>query len=408
MTASSARLTFAAVAPARQMCLELGSGLARGGGQEVVLGSERLRLPPGVVQLLGQMGRLGLERGHDVGVGRRVERPGQGALPLSEHAGEPPRPFDHPRRPTERGGEVGLALRRERSCGALRVRVELAELGLEPRLVGPLLLPEAGPLLVPAVEGGELGARHVQPNRPQLVGQAGVRAGGRGLALEGSDLTLDLPDQIEETLEVLLGGREAALGPLPPAAVLEDAGRLFDDRPTILGACLQDRVEVALADDHVLLASDPGVGQQLLDVEQAAGSPVDRVLAVARSEQGPGDGDLGQIRRELAGGVVDGEGDLGPAEGRPGGRPHEDDVLHLRRAHGPGSLGAEHPGDRVDHVRLPTAVRADHDRHARLELEDRRVGEGLESFEGEGLQEHRELTLPARRRAPRGTAHTWQ
>ena len=43
---------------------------------------------------------------------------------------------------------------------------------------------------------------------------------------------------------------------------------------------------------------------------------------------------------------------------------------------------------------LPLPFGTHHDGDAGLEFEHRRVGEGLESFEGEGLQEHRALTLP--------------
>ena len=53
-------------------------------------------------------------------------------------------------------------------------------------------------------------------------------------------------------------------------AVLEDAGRLLDEAAPVLGGGAQDRVELALPDDHVHLAADAGVGEQLLDVEQPA------------------------------------------------------------------------------------------------------------------------------------------
>ena len=56
-------------------------------------------------------------------------------------------------------------------------------------------------------------------------------------------------------------------------------------------------------------------------------------------------------------------------------------------------LGAEHPADGVDDVGLAAAVRPDDDGDARLEVEGRGVGEGLEALEGEGLQEHRTATL---------------
>ena len=53
-----------------------------------------------------------------------------------------------------------------------------------------------------------------------------------------------------------------------------------------------------------------------------------------------------------------------------------------------GALRSEHPRDRVDHVRLARPVRPDDDRDTRLQLEGGGVGERLESFEGERLQEH--------------------
>ena len=84
-----------------------------------------------------------------------------------------------------------------------------------------------------------------------------------------------------------LGGRQAALGLLLAAPELQHAGRLFDDQPPLLGTGVEDGVDLALADDHVLLAADTGVREQLLDVEQPARHAVDRVLAVAVAEQRP-------------------------------------------------------------------------------------------------------------------------
>ena len=51
------------------------------------------------------------------------------------------------------------------------------------------------------------------------------------------------------------------------------------------GARVQHRVELALADDHVHLAPEAGVAQELLHVEQAARLAVDGVLARAVAEQ---------------------------------------------------------------------------------------------------------------------------
>ena len=109
------------------------------------------------------------------------------------------------------------------SAVPLGVGVEGAEGLLEVGPPWPAARPGAAALGVAAVEGRQLGAGHVQAHGPELVGQAGVGAGGGGLALQRADLALDLADQVEQALEVLLGGGQPALGPLAAAAVLEDA-----------------------------------------------------------------------------------------------------------------------------------------------------------------------------------------
>ena len=70
-----------------------------------------------------------------------------------------------------------------------------------------------------------------------------------------------------------------------------------------------------------------------------------------------------------------------------------------------GALGAEHPGHGVDHVGLAAPVGPHHDGDARLELQHRGVGEGLESLHAERLQEHRGDPTGCLRGA-RG--YTWQ
>ncbi|MWV58253.1 GNAT family N-acetyltransferase [Rathayibacter sp. VKM Ac-2754] len=148
------------------------------------------------------------------------------------------------------------------------------------------------------------------------------------------------------------------------------------------------------------LATETGVAQQLLHIEQPAGAAVDRVLAAAVAEQRAGDRHLGVLDRQSAVGVVDGEGDLGAAEGTAGRGAREDDVLHLAAAEGLGALLPHHPGERVDDVALARAVGADDAGDAGLEGERGRLSEGLEPLEGQALQIHprpprsRSKTLP--------------
>ena len=106
--------------------------------------------------------------------------------------------------------------------------------------------------------------------RRQLGDELAVAAGRLGLALERAQLAAHLAQQVLHAQQVGLGGVEPALGLLLALAVLQDAGGLLDDRPAVLGAGVEHGVDLALADDHVLLAADAGVGEQLLDVEQPA------------------------------------------------------------------------------------------------------------------------------------------
>ena len=215
-----------------------------------------------------------------------------------------------------------------------------------------------------------------------------MAASSIGLPLQRAELSADLTQEVLDPGQVRLGGRQAPLGTLLAAAVLQDPGSLLDDEPALLRAGVEDTVDVALGDDHVLLAAHTGVRQQLLDVEQAARHAVDRVLAVARAEQQARDRDLGEVDRQLPCGVVDRERDLRPTQRRALGAAGEDDVVHLLGPHRRGGLGTEHPADRVDHVGLARSVRPDDHGHARLERQLGGVREGLEALDLECLEEH--------------------
>ena len=161
----------------------------------------------------------------------------------------------------------------------------LLELLLQHQALGvPLVL--AAPVLV---------ERAAQPD--DLVGEqpgAGVAhdggdrrglAGDLGLAAERLQLAPDLAGEVGQAREVRLHRVELAERLLLAAAVLQDAGGLLDEAAAVLGARVQHRVELALADDDVHLAAEARVAQQLLHVEQAARLAVDGVLARAVAEQ---------------------------------------------------------------------------------------------------------------------------
>ncbi len=231
--------------------------------------------------------------------------------------------------------------------------------------------------------------------------------GHLGLPAQRLELAAQLDGEVLDPGEVGLHRVQLAERLLLALAVLEDAGGLLDEPAALLGAGREHRVELALADDDVHLATDARVGQQLLDIEQPARLPVDRVLRAAVAEHGPRDRHLGVVDRQRAVGVVDGQADLGPAQRSPAsrtlaaGRAGEDDVLHLAAAQRLGALLAHHPGEGVDDVGLAGPVRPDDGRDARLEVERRGRGEGLEPLEGEALQVHAQNSSVTGRRRPR-------
>ena len=98
-----------------------------------------------------------------------------------------------------------------------------------------------------------------------------------------------------EAEEVLLAGFEATFSPLAAAAKLKDSCSLLDHHSPVLRAGLENRVELTLADDHMLLAANSGIGKKLLNVEQPAGCAVERILALARAKKRPCDRDLRHV-----------------------------------------------------------------------------------------------------------------
>ena len=232
-------------------------------------------------------------------------------------------------------------------------------------------------------QGLELAPGEVQADRLELGREPVVAARRVGLALERSQLPAHFAQQVGEAQQVAFGRLEPALGLLAALPEFQDARGLFDDRPPLLGARVQHGVELTLPDDHVLLAADTGVRQQLLDVEQAARRAVDHVLRVTGTEERAGDRHLGELDRQQPGGVVDRERHLRAPQCRTVCGAREDDVVHLGAAQRSRALGPEHPRDRVDHVRLAGPVGPDDDADTRLELEGGLVREGLEALQGQ-------------------------
>ena len=144
----------------------------------------------------------------------------------------------------------------ERVLGLDHRVVEVAQPGAQLRSRASSSARPVAQALDAGLQARDLVTGEVQPDGAQLVDDGAVALGGLGLALQRGELAPDLAQEVVEPQEVALGRVEAALGPLLALPVLQDAGRLLDDRAAIVGPGVQDRVELALADDDVLLTAD--------------------------------------------------------------------------------------------------------------------------------------------------------
>ena len=121
-------------------------------------------------------------------------------------------------------------------------------------------------------------ARSSASRRARRVAQVGLDrprpAGDLGLPAERAELAADLAGEVGQAREVGLHRVELAERLLLALAVLEDARGLLDEAAALLGRRAQHGVELALPDDDVHLAPEAGVGEQVLDVEQAAALPL--------------------------------------------------------------------------------------------------------------------------------------
>ena len=130
------------------------------------------------------------------------------------------------------------------------------------------------------------------------------------LASEGAELTVNLPQQIVESAQVRFGIGQLAQRAFLALAVLQDAGGLFDERTVAGRVGLQNRIQSSLAYDHVHLLAKTSIGEEFLNVEQAALRAVDRVFGTSVAEDGAGDGDFRVIDIERVIGIIDGQAHL--------------------------------------------------------------------------------------------------
>ena len=227
----------------------------------------------------------------------------------------PSGPLDQPLDAAQRVGQVLLPTRRQLGRRRGRLGVEHLQRRVQLALLLAAHVEVRRRRLAPARQLGHLRPRpgNAAPSaarRPPHRGSGPPRPGAPGAGSGAAPRGRGRPSR--SRFSAVAASRRSARSRRRRCFSTPAASSMIARRSS--GRAFEHRVELALADDHVLLAPDARVRQQLLDVEQAAGRAVDGVLAVARAEQRPRDRDLGQVDRQLPRGVVDGERDLGAPE----------------------------------------------------------------------------------------------
>ena len=177
-----------------------------------------------------------------------------------------------------------------------------------------------------------------------------------------------------------------------------DPGRFLQHGAPILRLGCDQRAHAALAHHSRCVRPGRQVGEQRLHVARADLLAIHPVLA-ARAPLDPSD-DLQlrllvERRRHRAGRIVKGQGHLGQIARGAAGGAGEDHIVHFAGTQRPRALLAHCPAQRLDHIGLAAAVRANNAGEAGVDLHTDRFGKALEPGDAHAAKMHGHLGLSA-------------
>ncbi len=218
-----------------------------------------------------------------------------------------------------------------------------------------------------------------------------VAAGLPRLPLQRAELHLELPAQVVCPRQVGLRRAQLQLRLMAARMQSGDAGRFLQHRPAILRLGGDQRPDPTLA--HHAGGMRPGrqVGEQGLHVARAHLLAVHPVFAAGAALDTADDLQfrvLMEWRRHCACRFVQRQRHLGEIARRPARGAGENHIVHLPGAHRAGALLAHRPTQRLDHIGLPAAIRADDAGETRMDLDAGRLGEAFEAGDAHAAKLH--------------------
>ena len=240
--------------------------------------------------------------------------------------------------------------------------------------------------------GGQLAAREApaadQQRRLDLAmrrAQLPIALGFARLLAQVAMLLAERDQQILDPEQIVLGRLELELGLVAPGLQAADPGGFLEQPPALGRLGVDQRADLALADDRGAARAGGGIREQHLDVARPQLPAVHPEHRAGAAADPPGQLELVDLPepRHHEGRAAQMELDLGEIERRPRGGAGEDHVVHLAAAQ-PARRGLAHdPAQRVDQIRLAAAVGPDDAGQARLDQQLGRVPERLEAGRGE-------------------------
>ena len=179
-----------------------------------------------------------------------------------------------------------------------------------------------------------------------------------GLTLQGVPLPFDFSEDVVHPRQVASGGLEPRLGQFASRPKLGDPRGLFNQHAALGRLGGQELTDSSLFDDGVVVGTEPGTEEDVLNITQQARTTIEEILAFTRSVEAALDSEFDRSRWRTAVGmrrsVVD-ETDrhLGHPQRRPLAGAVEDDVLHLVAAERPHLLLTQNPRNGIGNVTLP-------------------------------------------------------
>ena len=237
-----------------------------------------------------------------------------------------------------------------------------------------------------------------------LAGNVAVTHRLPRLRLQRRDLAGELADDVLDPRQILLGGPEPQFRLVAAGMQPGNAGGLFEHAAALVRPRLDDLADAALVHQRRRARAGRGVGEQHGDVAGAHLAAVDAECRALFAHDAARDFERLEFVegcRRLAVAVVDRDRDFGMIAARAAGIAGEDDVVHLRRAHGLVGGFAHDPAHGLDQIGFAAAVRADDAGQAGLDLEVGRFDERLEADQAQPRELHSGVTSMSLRRRRR-------